>query len=371
MNNVEDSYEILREYLKAFTNDKVLGDSPELYDIKGILIHNKIEPIISYVSNGCKSPEYPEWEKNKVFNFNRISSCIKIFENLENLKIPYAIIKGAYLDKLAYKNMGLRFSYDIDFLIEKKNYKRLHKLMLDCGFIAGEWNAKEKKIDIASRESVLYNFIYTHQSAPYVKIEKYNGYEQDISVDLNFSISWGEDEQGNSLTSQLLEDTQVVEYENIKYRVLNPETFLVQICMHSYRDMNTLFLIKTGKFKLRLLCDVFYYIFFNLDKLNADKFIDICKQCNYEKYIYYVLYYTTEVFDNFPWIDYVMKCIKMEDVSFLNKYGISTDEIKQWPISFHDRVVSSNLFDIISSSLTERDIKKLNIIADNIQHQMK
>lgn len=371
MNNVEDSFEVLRKYLKAFTNDTVLGDSPELSNIKNILVHNKIEPIILYVSNGCKSAKYSEWQKNKVLNFNRINSCAKIFQTLEDLKIPYAVIKGAYLDKIAYKNIGLRFSYDIDFLIEKRNYKRLHKLMLECGFIAGEWNVKEKKIDKTSRESVLYNFIYTHQAAPYVKIEKHDGYDQDISVDLNFSISWGEDEQGLSLTSQLLEDTQIVEYENIKYRVLNLEAFLIQICMHSYRDMNTLFLIKIGKFKLRLLCDVFYYVFFNADKLNADKFINICKQHNYEKYIYYVLYYTTEVFDNFPWIDYVMKCIKPEDESFLNTYGISADEIKQWPIGFRDRVMSCNLFDTIRSSLTEEDIKKINIIDDNMQHQMK
>ena len=370
MISVEECFEEIRKYLKAFTKEQILEKSTKLIDVKEILVHNKIEPIILYVSRGCKS-EDSEWEKNKILNYNRISSCSKIFETLEKLRIPYAVIKGAYLDKMAYKNIGLRYSYDIDFLIEKKNYNKVHRLMLESGFVAGEWNAIENKIDEATRESVIYNLMYTHQAVPYVKIEKFSGYEQDISVDLNFSISWGEDKQGFSLTTQLLDDTQIIEYENVKYRVLNPEAFLIQICMHSYRDMNTLFLIKTGKFQLRLLCDVFYFIFFNVEKLNAEKFINICKQHNYEKYIYYVLYYTTEVFDNFFWIDYVMKCIKPKDVSFLDTYGISSGEIKKWPIDFRDRVMSCDLFNTLTAYLTEDDIKKMNIIDANMQHKIK
>ena len=222
MEKNDKSFEILRNYLKAFTRNEILGSSLELSKISDILAYNKIEPLISYVSYGYESTEYPKWKKNKSLNLKRIKACKEIFNVLEEQGILYAVIKGAHLDKVAYKDIGLRFSYDIDFLIEKKNYKKLHKLMTDFGFVAGEWNVDEKRIEVASRESILYNYIYTHQATPYVKIECHNGYDQDISVDLNFSISWGEDKQGVDLTTHLLEDTQIVEYDNVKYRVLNP-----------------------------------------------------------------------------------------------------------------------------------------------------
>jgi hypothetical protein len=367
MNNAVNKFKNLQKYLKAFTDNSIIRNLPELSDIKDISIYNKIWPIILYVANGNKCNEYYDWNKNKVLNYNRINSCIKIFETLEDLKIHYAVIKGAYLDKIAYKNIGLRFSYDIDILIEKKNYKILHNIMEEYGFVSGEWNNEKKQIEKFSRESMLYNIIHTHQAVPYVRIDKYEGYDQDISVDVNYSISWGEDEHGIPLTSQLLKETQIVEYENLNYRVLNPEAFLMQICMHSYRDMNAIILIKNGKFKLRLLCDVYYYIFFNVNILNADKFINICMQQNYEKYIYYVLYYTKEVFGKFLWIDYVMECIKPKNLSFLNTYGLSSNEIKQWTIDFQDRILCCNLYDIIRPFLTEQDIKKMDIISNNMQ----
>lgn len=357
-------YERVIEYLKKFVGDVSGINDLQIQSIQSLAQRNRIWPIIEYIVQTYENTN--TYEKNKAEHLLRIECCIKVFDKLENINVKYAVIKGAYLDKIAYGDIGLRDSGDIDILIDNKDYKTLCRLLEEEGFVCGYWDEEKKEVINYSRGTILYNYLYTHQAAPYIKVITLDGVVHTVEVDINFSISWGEDKSGNVHTKNILKNTRLISYENFKYRILTPEYFLMQICLHAYRDMNSIILIHEGSYVLRLLCDIYYYIVKGQELVTADKFLNIVKRCGYEKNIYYVFNYVTEVFGKNEWIEHVMSQLPEMTYEELNCYGLDESEIKKWPIVFSERIMSDNLFEIIKPQLTVADLQKIASIIDNM-----
>ena len=102
-----DAYETLIQYLNRFAEDDVVINKQEMEKDEALLHlskRNKVLSIVQYL-NGENQKEF---KVNQLKHYARIESCMNLFNTLDNLHIPYAVIKGAYLDKVAYKNIGVR-----------------------------------------------------------------------------------------------------------------------------------------------------------------------------------------------------------------------------------------------------------------------
>ena len=156
------------------------------------------------------------------------------------------------------------------------------------------------------------------------------------------------------------------DYEGITYNVLEPAAFLFQICLHSYRDMNSVLLQKREKYKLARLCDVYYYIINKEEPVDVLSFVELVKHYSYEKPIYYMLYYASEFFGPNEWMNTAAEAIEPDDKKFLNEFGLSEGEKKVWPIDFRERVLSEKLYEKIEFLIDENDRQKMSSIENNM-----
>ena len=359
-----DKYNFLQKTLVAFS-DEVRFDTHKVCfdDIKGLAEKHKVDSIIKYV---YFDPSVKQLcEKNQSNHFRRLSDCIGVFSKCDESGIPYAVIKGAYLEKVAYMNKGVRASNDLDLLIRKCDYKKVSEILVSEGFACMSLDWKTNKyVGLTDRARLLYNHIYSHQSCSFFK---YLSEEVYTKVDINFSITWGEDPHGTLMSEELLSGyVRKVNYRDIIFNAFEPVAFLFQVCLHSYRDMNSILLLKREKYKLARLCDVYYYVINKEESIDKSNFIELVNRYSYEKPIYYILYYVSEFFGENLWIDTVLDSIEPKDKLFINQFGLSEDEKKVWPIDFKERILSEHLYDRIESLIDEDDLQKMRSIENNM-----
>ncbi len=68
-----------------------------------------------------------------------------------------------------------------------------------------------------------------------------------IEIDLNFDIFWDEYEGKRIDIDEFLSDTIEMEIYGVKVKTFPPIKALIQLVLHHYKDMNSLFLLATRK----------------------------------------------------------------------------------------------------------------------------
>ena len=78
-------------------------------------------------------------------------------------------------------------------------------------------------------------------------------------------------------------------------------------------------------------------------------------------YVFYVLYYTGQVFDDDVLKQYIEAFRTPEGEMLLNCYGLCSKERREWRYDFFTRLETDNLFSLIKYDLSEKDKDKINI----------
>lgn len=263
--------------------------------------------------------------------------------------IPYAIVKGCPLEFYKTGISEKRMISDIDILVYKENINKVVKLLKNNCFTFP---------DNIKREDYVLMLSATHQyPAFYKSIE--NFYAQ---IDLNFDIFWGEYEGKRVNIEQFLQDTVEIEIFGIKVRTLPPLKAMIQLILHHYKDMNSIFLLATQKsIKYEMFKDVFYLLKNNLDTISLEKMYEVSATYKIIPYVFYVLYYTGQVFQDKTLQTYIDAFRTLEGEALLNVYGLCEKERKEWKYDFTTRLKVKSLFDLIKNDLTENDFEKIAI----------
>ena len=161
-------------------------------------------------------------------------SYMQLKELLSVVNLYYAIIKGEVISKQAYGQNGFRNSSDIDILISRKNIKELEQVLSKFGF----YNTSQTRSDKITMLSS------SHQIAPWIKEIPPWGV---IVIDLNFDVFWGEYEGKRIDIEEFLSDTIEMEIYGVKVKTLPPIKAMIQLILHHYKDMNSIFLLATRK----------------------------------------------------------------------------------------------------------------------------
>ncbi len=261
----------------------------------------------------------------------------------------YSVIKGEVLSVQAYSIEGKRFSKDNDILISRKNISNIENILMFHGFNNISYT-RRKKITMLTN---------SHQILPWIKEDDELG---SIIVDINFDIFWGEYEGKRIDIEEFLSDTIEMEIYGVKVKTLPPIKAMIQLILHHYKDMNSIFLLATRKsIKYDMFKDVYYLLKNNLDTIPLDKLHAMSAEYDIIPYVFYVLYYTGQVFDD----EVLKQCIEVfrtpEGEALLNCYGLCAKERKEWKYDFKTRLESDNLYDLIKDDLTEKDHEKIAI----------
>ena len=290
---------------------------------------------------------------NKVTGFIQYKHIHDIMQSMSPLR--YAVVKGCPLSYFAYSDYGKRSFFDTDLLVDKKDIGELEKIMLGHGF--GQRFVKEKPVK-AEREKRMICLSQSHQILPYYRYINH----QFICFDLNFDIFWGEYEGKRIPISEFLSDTIELDIYGVRVKTLPPLKTMIQLILHHYKDMNSIYLLATRKnIKQDMFKDVYYLLKNNLDTITLNKLYKISSEYEIVPYVFYILYYTGQIYHDEILQQYIEAFKTPKGQALLNCYGLCAKEQKEWKYEFKTRLHSNDLYRLIKSDLSEKDREKIAI----------
>ena len=313
---------------------------------------HKIEEVAFYQSRN-------EAIKSKIY-FTELLYMIKfrtiksLLEKLNDLNINYAVVKGITTAMLSYKSIGMRSSNDIDLVVDRKHINSIKSLFQEEGFIHG-YVDEHGQICPYNREDIIFYLSSTHQMAPYIKKHS-SPYMNAIQIDINFKILWSEAEEIID-TEQFLSHYQMCRFQECDFRTLSLEYNLIFLCLHAYKDLKSIYLLaKKDSGKIRLLLDIYGLI--KLNKVDFSLISEVVKPLNIGKYVYLILYYTGELFEDNELISLAKNHSDFNE-TMSKKIGLKNQYYL--PLPFFEFIFSPNKEQIIFDIISDEDKKSIQL----------
>ena len=289
---------------------------------------------------------------NSVAIKERLKACAPLFSQSE---IPYAVIKGAVLSQALYGDPLIRTSGDIDVLIRREDADRTKQLLIANGFVQGR--VTDDGIVPFSRRELLFQAAMSHQTAPYVKATG-NSLCPYVNVDVNMDILWGESGERTDM-GFVLSHTEEGSLFNVSFQKLMPEMEFLALCLHHYKDMNSLYLLSSGSLRLGLFCEIYDYL--QRVKPDATHLRELCAKINVGRYVYVCLHQTQQFFEDVCLNPYVEALEPQKDDTLLNTFGLNEKERKPWKMDLLERLLHPNLAEYVQEMLSDEEKEKIKI----------
>lgn len=288
---------------------------------------------------------------NKTSVYLNMERYVQLSKVLSGITIPYAIIKGEPLSILCYKRIGRRDYKDIDILTERRNISLFEKELTKNGF-----SEHTNSVSANTRANRVLCISNSHQIPPYFK-ETSN---QQIEIDLNFDILWGEYRGRHIDINDFLSDTIDMNIYGCEVKTLPPMKAMIQLILHHYKEMNSIYhLSGHNSINYNMFKDVYYLWKNNKEEISLEKLYSACSDYMICSYVFYILYFTNWIFNDEELKKYVEAFRTAEGEYYLSYYGLTEKERKQWKVDFQTRLEIDNLYELIKDDLTKEDIEKL------------
>lgn len=330
----------------------VNGQQPDI-DISDILyshdclfLLSKIKSDSEEISNGRALIA-----ANMITVKERYKACEAVFSALEG--IEYAVIKGAALAHTAYGNTAFRRSSDIDLLTSRKNVDEIKKILLQNGFIQGRIVGKE--LVPFSRQELLYHSALSHQTAPFLK-KTGSRFCPIVNIDVNMDIFWGESKKQSDMDC-FLKNTEKIELCGITVKKLSAAAEFISLCLHHYKDINSIYLLSQGSLKLSLFCDIYFYLTNN--PLDVSELKTLCERFDTAEYVWYCINAANELFCDYKLLSY-LEALDSENARALQDcFGLDKNERKKWNSDLCSRLFKSGVKEDFLLLLSEVDLEKI------------
>lgn len=223
---------------------------------------------------------------------------------LNKAGIPYAFIKGFDLiDKLyCNKSEYIRTFNDLDILVEPKHLDKIEKLFLDKGFVFGNYDFNENRVEPADRYEIMKMKMTSHQLYPLVKKVNYDNegvFAGPINIDINFTIFDGGKSIPAISTERLLKTACIRKaFNGIEYSSLDIYYTFVQLVCHLYREAHTeVFIEQKNDISLQKFYDIYEYLMWAENKWDIRKLVEIIYDANLSESFWFVLFLTDILYE--------------------------------------------------------------------------
>lgn len=264
----------------------------------------------------------------------------------EKADFPYVIVKGEVLSCYAYGRPGQRRSGDIDILVDKKDLKKLESLLVEQGFTTTKLSRQEQ---IIARS-------FSHQVPPYRKELPLGALE----LDLNYDLLWGEWKGPRPQVSELLARRETMTIYGCEVPVLSKEDALIQVCLHHYKDMNSLFhLAQHNPITRAHFEDIAGFWKRQEESLNKKWLRDWMEQYELVSYFYYMLHSAAIVCGAAELEAWASTLKTSEGEALLEQFGLEEKERKTWSLALQERVDNPEVPQIVRGLLNAEDQNKI------------
>lgn len=278
-----------------------------------------------------------------------------VFKELSNY--PYAVIKGEALSILAYGEAGYRASHDVDLLTCKTTLPHICRVLYNNGFTQripsrGGWR------ELTRMEEAMY--ANSHEIPPFRKFEKSIG--EIIEIDVNFNVIWGESWEKSFDIEDWLHRCIDMWVYGVRIRSLAADDAFVQMCLHHYREMNSIYTMRLkNPISVAMFQDI--YMFYVTNYQTRPEYLRrLAEHYHIMPYLYYLLYYVSLIFKDESLWGQLCKFYCKEGENLLDSYGLSKREKKKWKVDFFTRLNHPDIFRLIENDLTANDFEKIDRI---------
>lgn len=265
---------------------------------------------------------------------------------LNSYGLKYAVIKGCPLAYYKTGNPGTRWPGDIDILISRQDVNKAINLLELSGFQSSYALNRRERIMLLSN---------SHQIPVY---SKFVGKFQ-IQIDVNFDLFWGEYEGKRIDVSEFLDGAIDLEIFGKRIKTLPPLKCMVQIILHHYKELNSLYHLTSHiAFKRRIFEDIYVLCQRYHEEISIENLYEISKRYGILSYTYYMFYYTRKVYEDAMLDGYLETLYTEEGRGLLDCYGLSDQERKRWKIDFMERL-DTDVSELVKAELLDDDKEKL------------
>ena len=169
-------------------------------------------------------------------------------------------------------------------------------------------------------------------------------------------VMWGESEVKADI-DYILSHTIASNICGIMIHKLSNTMEFISLCLHHYKDMNSIYMLSRGSLKLYLFCDIYFYLLNN--DVSITELVGKCDRLNISEYIYYYIYYTNMIFDDNRLNEYLSALKNVQCENIIDTFGLDDIERKVWNPSFGERLFSERFYEEFNSLLGEKDIEKI------------
>lgn len=291
---------------------------------------------------------------NRVAIKERFRVCKGVFERID---FPYAVIKGAVLSRRVHGDPFARRSGDVDLLIRRQDADALKAILYAEGFLQGR--ITEEGLVPFTRREILFQTAMSHQTAPYLK-ETGHPLCPYVNVDVNLDILWGECEVRGDMDF-VLAQTEAVQILDVPLRQLTPEMEFIALCLHHYKDMNSLYLLSKGGLRLKPFFDLYLYL--KNVRPDAEAICAAAEKLSVGAYLCACLSQVYAIFADEVSERYWQALLPYEQKGLADSFGLSEKERKPWGLSLPERLFHPELSSYMLSLCSEEDKKKIKMNA--------
>ncbi len=277
-----------------------------------------------YYCNCVKNMEY-EKEKNELMN-----KCKKYNINC----IP---VKGIYLIKHMYKDYGVRYSGDMDFLVKRSEIKILEDVMEEMGYVYGNYDYNENIIKRISRAEKIKWKLYMSNLPPFVKIVN-KELVRYFKMDFRYSLDDRLDEEP---INEIIDEAD-------KNGTISKAHYLVHLCTHFYNEAkHSASIVASKDVNMIKLCDIREFFIKYITKEDIEKTIVFSEKYGFEEALFYTCYCLREIYSD-GYEEKIMNSLHIKDNNFLFTYGDNTlENTKRLEKTFLERVLECGSKDAV------------------------
>ena len=348
---IEDIFVYIRDITRQEKFALISKDSIFLYEL--LKQHKCLYLVKLWSTLQENNGFYGELASNYIKSKEEINFCKEIFNALNKLCISYAVFKGFVFSYSAYGSVAFRNSKDIDIVINPKDLTAVDNLLIDLGFRQGCFI--EDEFVPANRAKEIFYLKFAHQTLPYVKkvsgkVVKY------LMIDINFDLLWGEHMSKLDMDNVL---KNVIPYElyGVEFFKLNTIYEFIAMCLHHYKDLNSIVQIYKNKYVLSVFCDIYFYLINN--SFEPNELVAEASNLGVSDYVFFCIALAYEVFEDERLKPYITVLYSSEAESLLNRCGLTQDEYKTWKLTLVERLFLSTKKESFLEMLTHKDMDKI------------
>jgi len=273
----------------------------------------------------------------------------EVFAFLARERIPYAVVKGAVLSRRIYESETARFSGDVDLLLPRKYADMVKECFRENGFQQGR--VVRDEIVPYTRPEMIFQATQSHQLAAFVAPTG-NAVCPFVNYDVNVELFWGESGQHTDMEA-FLADTVSMIAGGVPVQTLPPEHEFAALCLHHYKDWNSVYLVADRGMPLSHFFDLYGYLL--TVRPDPAKLRAVCDSIGAGKYVYFCLRLTENLFCQSVTAAHLSALRTPEGEAMTDAYGLNEADRRPWDMPLAERLFDPAFFERFSARLTARD----------------